>query len=214
MSQAAAVLNDGVVIYCNGGISRAVGRESIVGETLADLVAAEDRPRFDVFLREGARAQAACEAALRRADGAPLPTRMAAAPLDFDGVACVALVVTPLEDIASWRKARSGLAESERRFRVALGNSPVAVSEQDLDLRYTWIFNPKLGLSAEEVLGRTDAELMDPACARRLEQIKREVIATGQPIRAEVRAAAPGEPIQTFDLYVEPRRDGAGGSSA
>jgi PAS domain S-box-containing protein len=210
MSQAAAVLNDGVVVYCNGGISRAVGRGSIVGETMADLVAAEDRPRFDAFLREGALAQAACEAALRRGDGAPLPTRMAAAPLDFDGVACVALVMTPLEDIASWRTARSGLAESERRFRVALGNSPVGVFEQDLDLRYTWVFNPKLGLSAEEVLGRTDAELLDPSCARRFEQIKREVIATGRPIRAEVRAAAPGKPIQTFDTYVEPRRDGAG----
>jgi PAS domain S-box-containing protein len=210
MSQAALVLKDGAVVYCNGAMARALGRASVLGETLADLVADEDRPRFEAFLRQGGRAQTFCEAALRKADGAPLRTRMAAEPFDFEGAPCLALVATPFEDIASLKTARSGLAESERRFRVALGNSPVAVFEQDLDLRYTWIFNPKLGFSAQDVLGRTDAEIMDPECAPPIERLKRAVIATGQPVRAEVRAAAPGAPIQTFDLYVEPRRDAAG----
>ena len=40
--------------------------------------------------------------------------------------------------------------------------------------------------------------------------IKRRVIATGRPIRDGSAAAAPGAPIQYFDTYVEPRRDGAG----
>ena len=74
--------------------------------------------------------------------------------------------MTPLDDIEALKVSAAESRESERRFRVALGNSPVAVFEQDLDLRYTWIYNPKLGYSAEEVLGRTDAELMDPVCAR------------------------------------------------
>jgi PAS domain S-box-containing protein len=210
MSHAALVLDDGVAVYCNGVLPRALGRPSVLGARIADLVVAEDRARFEQLLRAGARRKSACEAALRKANGAELPARMAAAPFSFDGSPRIALEVTPLEDIASWRSARSRLVESERRFQVALGKSPVVVFEQDLDLRYTWIFNPKLGLSAHDVLGRADADLLEPAHARNLERIKRQAIAAGAPVRAEVQAAAPGGPVETYDLRVEPRRDGAG----
>ena len=92
---------------------------------------------------------------------------------------------------------------------MALGNSPIAVFEQDLDLRYTWIYNPKLGYRADEVIGRTDAEIMDPAVVARIEKPKRQAIATGQPARAEVAAAAPGGAVEYYDLYVEPLRNAA-----
>lgn len=100
--------------------------------------------------------------------------------------------------------------ENDCRFQLALAHSPIAVFEQDLDLRYTWIFNPKLGYRADAVIGKTDAEIMDPACAPRLTEIKRKVIETGRPTRQEVVAAAPGAPLEYYDLSVEPRRDGAG----
>ena len=210
MSQAAVILHDGIVVYCNGALGRALGRGSLIGVRIAELVSDEDQQRFDAFLGAGAARPAALEAGLRKADGRLLATRMTPAPLSFDGLDCIALVATPLEDIESWRLAQADLAESDRRFKVALGKSPIMVFEQDRDLRYTWIFNPKLGYRANDMLGRTDAELIDPVYAPRVEEIKRRVIATGEAMRAEIQTAAPGGPVQTYDLYVEPRRDAAG----
>lgn len=103
------------------------------------------------------------------------------------------------------------LRESEQRFRVALANSRVVLFEQDLDLRYTWIHNPKLGYAVEQVIGKTDAELMDAAYVQILTNIKRHVIDTGQPSRGEVVTTAPGgSPVEFFDLSVEPRYDEVG----
>ena len=39
--------------------------------------------------------------------------------------------------------------EREERFRVALAAAPIVVFNQDLELRYTWIGNPALGLKVE-----------------------------------------------------------------
>jgi PAS domain S-box-containing protein len=106
--------------------------------------------------------------------------------------------------------AEAELLENKERFAIALGNSPTSVFDQDLDLRYTWIYNPKLGYAAHAVIGKTDAELMDANCAPALEALKRQVIATGAPAREEVAVAAPGAPMEYFDLHVEPRRDSSG----
>jgi PAS domain S-box-containing protein len=108
------------------------------------------------------------------------------------------------------RLAEETFRQSEERFRVALSNSPIAVFEQDLDLRYTWIFNPKLGYQANEVIGKFDDELMESGSAARVTEIKRRVIETGEPTREEVTTAAPDGPLETYDLSVEPLRDDLG----
>ena len=43
MSQAAVILNDGIVVYCNGALARALGRELLIGVRIAELVADEDQ---------------------------------------------------------------------------------------------------------------------------------------------------------------------------
>jgi PAS domain S-box-containing protein len=131
------------------------------------------------------------------------------AMVEFEGEAPIR-VVGAVRDITDEKANADNLRTSELRFEVALRNSHVVVSEQDLDLRYTWVFNPKLGFAIEDIVGKTDRELMQPACADELEAIKRKVIATGRPVRAEVTAAAVGAPLEWFDLYVEARRDDAG----
>ena len=120
------------------------------------------------------------------------------------------MLIRPRVVVETERKLAEALHQSEQRFRLALANSPVSVFEQDLDLRYTWIHNPKLGFVADQVIGKTDAELVDPASAAKLEALKRGVIDTGQPIRQEVTTVVRGEPPTYFDLYVEPHRDADG----
>ena len=46
------------------------------------------------------------------------------------------------------------------RHETALRGSQVTVYTQDRDLRYTSISNPMLGRSIEDILGRTDAEIL------------------------------------------------------
>jgi diguanylate cyclase (GGDEF)-like protein/PAS domain S-box-containing protein len=113
--------------------------------------------------------------------------------------------VSALIDISERKSAVEALQVSENRFKVALAKSPVVVFEQDLQLRYIWIYNPKLGYAVNHVIGKSDADIMDPSCLAALEAIKRRVIDTGESARQVVATLAPGAPIEYYDLYVEPR---------
>jgi signal transduction histidine kinase/ActR/RegA family two-component response regulator len=95
------------------------------------------------------------------------------------------------------------LTRNQRRFTTALLNSRVSVWEQDTELRYTWMWNPKLGYDLAEVIGKRDGELMDAACLEEVEAFKRAVMAGGGGRQREVAVAAPGRPCGWFDLYAE-----------
>ena len=55
-------------------------------------------------------------------------------------------------DITKQKRAEEALRQSEERFRVALKNAPVAVFNQDLKLRYTWINSPALAWGKKTIL--------------------------------------------------------------
>ena len=101
----------------------------------------------------------------------------------------------------------------EARFRLALAGSPTAVFHQDLELRMTWVSNPAIapsfGFSAEEMVGKTDAELIGEENGRRLAPIKRAVIETGKQRREELTLNVRGREIH-IDLTVAPVRDEGG----
>ena len=111
-----------------------------------------------------------------------------------------------IPDITERRLVQKALTDSDKRFRLALENSPITVFEQDLDLRYTWIYNPKLGYAANSVIGMTDADLMDAFVAGQLTTIKRVVLETGQSVRQDVTVAPVGKSKSYFNLTVEPRQ--------
>ena len=94
-------------------------------------------------------------------------------------------------------------------FRLALQGSPVIVYRQDAELRHTWISNPQHGFAPEAVLGKTDAELVEPEDAAILAVIKRRVLATGIGERQEVRVTV-GDEAAYYDLTIEPLRGPAG----
>jgi PAS domain S-box-containing protein len=91
-----------------------------------------------------------------------------------------------VQDITDRQHMEDALRRSEERFRIALNNSPIVVFNQDLDLRYTWIYNPALGFRPEEVVGKFDTDLFHREDAYKLELLKRRVLSTGQGLREEV----------------------------
>ena len=95
------------------------------------------------------------------------------------------------------------------RYETALRGSQVTVYTQDRDLRYTSISNPMLGRSIEDILGRTDAEILTGDGGAAVIAAKRQVLASGEPKRAEVPLAdVPG--MRWHDLHIEPLQNEAG----
>ena len=65
-------------------------------------------------------------------------------------------IMSLIHDDTDRRRAEQALSESELRFRVALASTPTTVYTCDAELRYTWIHNPRFGLTCEQVIGRRD----------------------------------------------------------
>jgi PAS domain S-box-containing protein len=104
------------------------------------------------------------------------------------------------------------LRESEARFRAALHAGSILVFNQDRDLRYTWAPQavPELGLGApEQVLGRTDDELLPPSAATRLTAAKRHVLEQGQAGRIDIELPTAAGPV-FYDVTIDPLRDSDG----
>src|SRR5688572_25100539 len=83
------------------------------------------------------------------------------------------------------QRANEALQEGEQRFRVALIGTPKIMFNQDLDLRYTWIYNAE-SYANQPVIGKTDADLFSAEDAMRLTGLKRRVMAAGLLSREEV----------------------------
>jgi hypothetical protein len=95
---------------------------------------------------------------------------------------------------------------NEERLRVAISSSAIAVFNQDLDLRYTWIHNPNLEINAESVIGKTDADLLPTQEAATLRALKQQVLDSGKCLRKNVQMTIQGK-IGVYDLTIEPLLD-------
>lgn len=76
-------------------------------------------------------------------------------------------------NVTERRQAQDALRVNEERLRVALDATPVAVFNQDKELRYTWIYNSKLAVPAKQFIGKSDIDLMPAEAAASLTAIKR-----------------------------------------
>jgi len=103
------------------------------------------------------------------------------------------------------------LEESERKFQIALKNSPVVVYQQDHELKYTWIHNPKPGFEPQNIIGKTDYDLLLQEEADQLMQIKRQVMDTGEGTRKIARTTIAGKTYH-LNITVEPIRNENGES--
>jgi PAS domain S-box-containing protein len=101
------------------------------------------------------------------------------------------------------------LATTLQRYETALRGSNVTVFTQDPDLRYTSVSNTMFGLEVDEILGRTDEDILPPESRASVVTLKREVLEQGQPTDSEIRVDL-GSTVRWYDVHIEPLRDAAG----
>ncbi len=106
----------------------------------------------------------------------------------------------------------SALAASEERFRLVLKNAPIVMANLDRGLRYTWVFDPKGGLRAEELIGKEVGQTTDAETSQRIRASLEDVLARG--LACQWEAASKTEAGETiFENHAEPLR-GPGGEIA
>lgn len=156
----------------------------------------------DAATQEGS---ATAEFELTTKTGRAIWTRISARQLLDDEGGCAGgfAVVT---DITDWKRTEEALRESEERFRVSLMHAPVVVFQQDLELRYTWVYNPLGGLVSEDIVGKTDEDIYPPEDVERVTSLKREVLSTGVGRREEGWVRVGGH-VMWLDRTIEPLRD-------
>jgi len=118
-------------------------------------------------------------------------------------------IVGAIRDITEATRVQEALKESEARFRVALQNAPIAVFQQDLELRYTWLYKPQIVRNPEEAIGKTDYDIFPYEDASVSTALKKRILDTGEPVRGEFKVTKNGE-THYFDLTGEPLRDASG----
>ncbi|HTS34331.1 MAG TPA: PAS domain S-box protein [Candidatus Solibacter sp.] len=115
------------------------------------------------------------------------------------------LLQATIVDITARKLAEAALQQSDERFRVALKDSPITVFTLDRDLRYTWIYNPRLHWQ-QELIGKTDAEALGENEVESFRELKKKVLETGTALRAEVMLAQNGS-AYACDITLEPLFD-------
>lgn len=138
-------------------------------------------------------------------------TRRPLPPVDGDRAEAAHVVCTGADvtEPRAPQRIAEALRESEERFRLAVEASPDTMFFQDTDLRVTWVSRTIPPFEISDFVGRTDADLVDPAEAARLGVIKRRVMETGVPERTEVEFAAGDTRLNLDVMFV--RHTDAGG---
>ena len=143
---------------------------------------------------------------IRRPDGADAVIYLSARPMRGAHGEIRGAIGTA-QDVTAQRAAEKQARENEEKLKVALGLIDMAVFTQDSALRYTWMYRPQLGYQSEEVVGRTDAELLPAEAAAKTTALKRRALETGLPQQGEVSVVLQDGEVHEYALVIEPQRD-------
>lgn len=112
-------------------------------------------------------------------------------------------------EITEAHELRESLRMSAERMRVALSIVPLSVFNQDRDLRYTWFRSSDPAFSIQQIIGKTDADLLQEQEAVALNALKKQVLESGKAVRKNIQATIEDKKF-VFDLLIEPLRDATG----
>lgn len=93
-----------------------------------------------------------------------------------------------------------------QRYETALRGSNVTLFTQDRDLRYTSITSPLFGRSIDQIIARTDEEVLPAESRAAVVALKREALRSGEAQDGEISIKA-DRGGRWYDLHVEPLRE-------
>ena len=124
-----------------------------------------------------------------------------------DGIMGAAIDVTRIRSLESeQQRLTAELGTMLQRYETAMRGSNITMFTQDRDLRYTSISNPMFGRSVQDIVGRTDDDIIAAENRGPIVALKREALETGTPRDGEVRIQN-DTAVHWFDLHIEPLRD-------
>lgn len=210
-----AVLVGGVIRFVNSTLLRLCGfvsDEQVLGRTMLDLVAAEDRDLLGQRLGHTERRRMPLslqEARLCRADGSRLDAEMAAIPFAYEGRAAVQLMV---RDITESKRTREALTRTQQDYRLLLDSVEGIVWEAEANqaapdtLRFTFVSERAgriLGFPRESWIGDLGflPARLHPEDREGVLEARREAIAAARDHELEYRLkAADGHEVWLRDL--------------
>src|SRR5262249_21552229 len=114
-----------------------------------------------------------------------------------------------VRDITDRKEIAEKLRATTERFEIALRGTPMTVFNQDTELRFTWVYNPVGPHEDTEIIGRTDADLLEPEDAAWSMEIKREVLRSGKPYQGEFAVMMAGK-RRYYHVNIDPQRNAKG----
>jgi len=189
---------------------RGLTPEEVVGKTDADLFpedvaqSVSDAKRNVVESGKGTSLNVVV-----KTDGASQYLRLSIEPLrdgsgEIIGLTSAVVDLTERHDYETRLSAlTSGLAEANARFDMALRGSSIMVFSHDRDLRYNWVYNPAIGLNADDMIGRTDEEFWQDEGSQSIVDMKKAAVASGEAQHGEIVMTLDDKP-RYFQLRLEP----------
>jgi len=108
------------------------------------------------------------------------------------------------------KKLLTEIKHSRSVLENSLHNSGVAISQQDLDLRYTHFFNTHPGMASENLIGKTDSDWLPSGEAKKLTAIKQRALEGKEGIREMFKSTLNGDSegdVFYNDIRVEPIKE-------
>ena len=119
-----------------------------------------------------------------------------------------------IRDITEREKKEEELLRTNELLRTISDNNPDQIFMQDKDLKYTYVLNPQLGLTEQDMLGKSDYDII-PCMedVEKLVKVKTQVLETGEAMHFETSLESKTGEIEVFDGMYFPNIDKKGNIS-